>query len=150
MFHNDTIDLSYLKQLIYQQNYERFLEDIMEHTSLCTYRSVKQEYSCAPYLLSTTSFRGKQLKFKLRTGVLGLGADLHRQNRGDGQCSACNEFESHKHFVIHCRLFTELRAKLYNDIRLIVGDFIFSMYLREPNVLFGELLGDHDGPMNSV
>ena len=62
-------------------------EKIKDHQSILIYNLVKGGFPCPEYLASDKgTYRAVQLKFKLRTGVLGIGADLHLQHRVPGLC----------------------------------------------------------------
>ena len=64
----------------------QFIQDLNNYNSLLIYKLIKTNTSALDYLKSNdTKIRSRavQLKFNIRTGpgVLGLGADLHRQHR---------------------------------------------------------------------
>jgi hypothetical protein len=86
MFDNAAkVSVAKFKQFTSACHAEHFYRDIGELSSLLHYRVVKENTSMSKYLNSTnTSFKGIQLKFKLRTGVSGIGEDLYRQHRGPG------------------------------------------------------------------
>ena len=126
----------------------KFVTDISDSSSLHTYQMVKEGIGQCSYLNAPVPFKATQLKFKLRAGVLGLGADLYRQRRSSGMCKTCNVFESHKHFIMACPEYSDIRVKLYKGIRDYVDMDTFNLFLQNPNVLFLNLLGDHDGPLN--
>ena len=105
----------------------------------------------SPYLQTGTSnFKNVQLKFKLRCGISGLGEDLDRQNRGDGLCPHCNDFESLKHFILYCPLYAMVRQKLYHGIYNVYGSDMFNLFLQNDDFAILMLLGDHDNYFNEL
>ncbi len=65
------------------------------------------------------SFGIKKCTLKFRCGVIGLGENLHRQNRGDSRCKFCGCFETLKHFLFYCRAYTSIRMLLYDQLRFL-------------------------------
>ena len=51
------------------------------------------DYNCSPYLCTMENFKSMKVKFKIRTGVAGLGADLHQQHRDSGHCKYYDSYE---------------------------------------------------------
>ena len=125
-----------------------FEQEINNMSSLKLYRSVRSSQNMASYLCSTAHFKSVQLKFKLRSGILGLGADLHRQKRGDGLCKHCGSFESARHFVLHCAAYSRVRHDMYLNIKKSVDTDMFNLILQYPELLLVFLLGDYDDTFN--
>lgn len=97
---------------------------------------------------NTSTFKGIQLKFKLRTGVAGIGEDLMRQKRGDGTCPMCGQFESLKHLMFNCKSYANERQILYNGIKESYKEDIFNALIQDPSSFMYHLLGDHDDNFN--
>ena len=102
------------------------------------------------YLCSQASFKYLQLKFKLRTGVSGLGEDLYRQQRDPGLCKACGRFETLKHFLFQCGCYASPRLKMFNAIKDTYGDDGFSMFIQNQDFALQYLWGDHDDELIST
>ena len=98
-----------------------FENNINNMSSLRFYISVRSSLNIASYLCFKLLFKAIQLKCKVHSGVLGLGAALHRQKRGDGLCKHCGSFESIRHFVLHCDAYSRVRHDIYLNITNISG-----------------------------
>jgi hypothetical protein len=127
---------------------EKFIRDIANRSSLVHFRTVKENTLTSSYLHSQAPFTAIQLKFKLRTGVSGIGEDLYRQERGLGRCKACGDFESLKHFILYCKQYAVPRQKMFSAIKISYGDEIFSRFLQNHDFAIICLLGDHDDDFN--
>ena len=126
-----------------------FTQELHGYSSLLLYKTLKCDTSQAGYLLSQKcNFKSLQLKFKSRTGILGIGADLFRQHRSNGICGHCNTFESTKHFIFKCPLYNTARATMFDEIRMCVDDNVFNNFLQCWNYGILKLLGDHDNEFN--
>ena len=118
-------------------------------SSLMHYKMVKQDTFTSGYLANkASSFKALQLKLKLRTGVAGLGEDLHRQERGTGMCKYCNNFESLKHFILQCPAYNSIRHKMYLAIKDSVCEEDFNMFLQDLDIAMYALIGEHDNIFN--
>jgi hypothetical protein len=135
-----------LTSMIYEQE---FVTEINERSSLLHYRSVKENTLVSHYLYSCASYKAVQLKFKLRTGISGIGEDLHRQKRGPGYCKACGRFETVKHFILQCEHYATIRVSMLNGIKATYGDDVFSLFIQDQDFALQCLLGDHDNDFNS-
>ena len=80
------------------------------------------------YLISDLPFKAIQLKFKIRNGVLGLGADLNRQDRDPGICKNCGAYETVKHFVMLCPLYAAERMDMYYAIKKQVNEDVLAIF----------------------
>ena len=113
------------------------------------YKNVKASTNQSQYLTSSKcSFKGIQLKFRLRTGTAGIGEDLVRQNRGPGDCKFCGAHESLKHIVLYCKEYNEARYKLFTDLKSIADKDTFNVFLQDPYCVLFYLLTSHDDPYN--
>jgi hypothetical protein len=150
MFANvDKLSLNVFKESVYASHQDFFTKEVGNYQSLQMYKMIKEDISCSDYLKSEDDrFRAVQLKFKLRTGVLGIGADLHRQHRGPGLCKRCNVFETSKHFIFECPAYNNERGIMLNNIRNNVNDNLFSFFIQDPNFALCAVLGDHDDCFN--
>ena len=126
-----------------------FFEDISTRSSLIHYRFLKEDTHLSKYLLNNGPFRPIQLKFKLRTGVCGLGEDYFRQKRGSGFCT-CGAFETLKHFLLLCPHFNDIRKAMFNDIKRLCGDDIFNLMISSQDYAIKFLMGDHDNILNCL
>ena len=144
------INLHQFKTFVQANCYSEMREKMSELPSLELFKTLKQNHACSPYLTCKSAFRSIQLKFKLRTGVLGLGADIKRQHRGSGQCPHCNVFDSYKHFIFYCNNLKNERVKMFQSFYLSLPDDVFSKILQNPELTFQLLLGDQNDIFNSV
>ena len=95
------------------------------------------------YLMSYKhNFTAVQLKFKLRSGILGLRCDLHKQKRDDGFCKYRGAFEIVCHFIFHCPTYMAERVKLYKGISIGIHNEIFNIFISDYDVALCALLGD--------
>ena len=138
-----------VKRHIYNNYKISFLQDITTVKSLNHYSIVKMDTFTPSYIRSKfVPFNWIRLKFKIRTGVSGLGQDLHRQHRGNGYCAFCGEFESVKHFIFKCALYTIPRQRMFNEIKASYDDETFSIFLSESDFALYSLIGDQDNAFN--
>ena len=128
---------------------EDFTKDIKQLSSLKYYSAVKEDTSMSEYLTSQAPFSAVQLKFKLRTGVSGLGEDIYRQKRGTGFCKTCQTFETVKHFIFCCPAYNKQRQKLFASVKDSVPVEVFNMFLSNHDFALRCLLGEHDDPFNT-
>ena len=118
--------------------------------SLHLYSQLKSDDGPSSFLLSKKPFHAIKLKLKLRMGSSVVGADLHRQHRGNGLCMSCNNFETAKHLVMTCSAYSEERAKLYRALKYNLDEEMFSFLLQYPEHIFTHLMGDHDDIFNDI
>jgi hypothetical protein len=150
MFVNqDMLDTARFKNTAKALYLDTFTNDINSLSSLNLFRFLKTDVNRSEYLANEKySFHARQLKFKLRTGVLGLGADLSRQHRGSGLCKICGNFETAKHFIFLCPAYSKLRQVMINDIKSCVGSQIFDCFIQDMDFAVSAVLGDHDDYFN--
>jgi hypothetical protein len=123
---------------------EVFMRKMEDMSSLRVYRLVKENTHCSPYLLSKEgTFKAKQLKFKLRTGVSGLGDDLYRQHRNPGLCKYCNKYENLQHFLLMCPAYHDARVSMMTKLKDRLDPDVFSFYLHNIDLTIYAMLGDH-------
>jgi hypothetical protein len=128
---------------------DQFQRDVNECSSLIHYRLVKENTSMSGYLdCDNKNFKAIQLKFKLRTGVSGIGEDLFRQKRGMGDCKFCGKFESIKHLIFNCPVYEAERQEMMNNIHKVYGDYTFKVFQNDLNFALYAVLGDHDDDFN--
>jgi hypothetical protein len=125
-------------------------QEMDNYSSLKHYRFLKQNTHCSDYLYSDHNFKSVQLKFKLRTGVLGIGEDFVRQKRGPGYCKGCGAFESLKHFILYCPAYLKERQIMLLNVRKETDDETFSTFIQHADVMLSYLLGDHDDVFNKM
>ena len=85
---------------------------------LRTYRLLKTSCNAEIYLKSFMSKYKRSLLVQIRTGILPLNIETgrHRNIPVDLRlCTLCdlNETESEEHFICRCRVYEDLRKKLY-------------------------------------
>ena len=143
------IDITKFKVAVNESYTSTLLKDIENSSSLLLLKTLKDNVQCSGYLeTSNGTFKAKQLKFKLRTGVLGLGADLVRQHRGQGTCTACGQFENAKHFILQCPSYNDLRRDMFNSIKQETETQMFDCFIREMDFALSAVLGSHDDCFN--
>ena len=136
-------------QIIYKLMLRRkVLRGYKKQSSLQYYKVIKEDTNLSNYLCCRSSFKGIQLKYKLRCGVSGLGEDLHCQNRGNGFCKFCGCYESLKHFLFHCNAYSNERLTLYKNLKFSCNHELFSLFLKDINFAICMLLGDQDDVIN--
>ena len=123
---------------------DSFFRESFNMPSLKYYRAIKDSTNMSEYLVSKMSFSKIRLKFKLRTGVSGLGEDLYRQHRGQGLCPACGQFETLKHVLFYCRHYTEARLDMFDKIRNKCGMDVFINLTQNQDYAIASMLGDHN------
>ncbi len=144
----DVFPIKRLKHFVYEKCARERMDHISMKPSLNNF--TKSEEGCSSYLLTKASFSSVQLKFKLRTGVLGLGEDMARQHRGTGLCHLCGLYENPKHFTLHCPLFNTEREFMVNNIKEYTNDAMFGEIISSPKNFMHLLLGEHDNVFNSA
>ena len=149
MFQDDEmLNISTFKKLVTDQ-YMHVLKNVtMDKSSLIYYGKSEDDTSMAKYLKTQNcSYKAIQLKFKLRTGVAGIGEDLHRQHRGTGTCH-CGGYESVKHLIFYCGTYSNARVQLYMNIRQSYGDDLFNNFMANPSSYLYRLLGNTNDDFN--
>ena len=147
---NDICPLPKFKQFTYARYTQEFHTDIAEYPSLLHYRMVKSNTFAPEYIKSRShSFKWIQLKFRLRTGISGIGEDLNRQHRDRGLCKYCGKYESIKHFIFECNAYKFARETLYENIKAKCDPTTFSNFLCDQTMALYALLGDHDDIFNT-
>ena len=151
MFHHkEHMSSSTFKTFVHNNYKSTFLQDISKLRSLHMFKAVKLDTLCSRYLTSDNcNFKGQQLKFKLRTGTLGLGEDLYRQNRGMGMCFNCNTFETARHFIMHCPCYHQPRQTLMSNLKNSIDPGVFNIMLNDANFAVYSMLGSHGDIINS-
>ena len=92
---------------------------------------VKQTTFCATYVKSKCGkFKSIQLKFKMHTGVSGIGKNLYHQKRGPDWCKTCNELKTLRHFIFHCTAYDVQRQILFNDLKASCNENVFSLLIK--------------------
>ena len=150
MFANtDLLDIPRFKQAVNASYITSFQKDTAEHSSLILFRTLKDDVEASEYLTNdNTSFRAKQLKFKMRAGVLGLGADITRQHRGDGVCKMCGCFETVKHFILSCPAYNVERQHMILNIKQSITSEEFDCFISNMDFALTAVLGSHDDYFN--
>ena len=146
----DQLSVPTFRSITRDNHIHQSLQRIAGMPSLEKFRLVKKNTNMSGFLQTKdVSFKSIQLKLKLRLGVAGLGEDLHRQHRGLGKCSYCQQFETAKHFIFTCPAYTYERQCMMFDIIQYCGPEYFSMFIKDLNVALFSLLSDHDDCVNA-
>jgi hypothetical protein len=148
----DSTDGNYVQTFkkLQVQNYMNDFRTIIEsRSSLKYFQHMKLNTYKAQYMHDICDFRGVQLKFKLRTGILGINENRKRWNLSDGICPVCkNNEENVYHFVFNCPAYTTFHIAMLKHIEeelLSHGmDEVFMSFMAasQPSKL-NWLMGDH-------
>ena len=116
-------------------------EELENSSKLKTLSILKTEFACEKYLLSVsnTANRIALTKFRLSNHHLMIEKGRY-ENRPlcDRTCPFCpDQIENEFHFLIKCPIYTELRARMLEDIEDIIYGFY---YPEDENFLFWFLL----------
>ena len=114
--HNPDIPNAYkrLSLDIYKQTFD---SEVKEKTSLSRYKYFKTSTFAEKYMYDMHDFEGTRLKFKARTGCLGLQEDLARWGISDSVCNLCNsERESIEHFLFICPTLQKIRVECFSAL----------------------------------
>ena len=145
----DSLSALKFKNITWMNYTNSFSQQLMDKSSLKYYRMVKENTFISNYLNTKyVPFNGIRLKFKLRTGVAGLGEDMVRQHRGDGLCKHCGEFESMKHFIFQCNKYNVPRKQMQESLALKLDDNVFSAFISNLDFALYCVLGDHGDAFN--
>ncbi len=148
MYYDHPAHIHDVQKLITSRYQSEFVHNIQQRTSLLNFCLVKANTFKSEYLYSTNcSFRGLQLKLKLRLGVADIGEVLKRQNRGDGICK-CGKFESLQHIVFYCQNYTTIRNVFYQCLKHNLPNYVFNSFINNPLLYMLHLLGDQDDVFN--
>ena len=84
------------------------------------------------YLKTDMDFYGQKVKFKARTGCLGVGADLKRWKKGDGICTACTleVQDTLEHRLLFCSADIDKRLALHKELQGTCGPHVLSHYIQ--------------------
>ena len=94
-----------------------FFQDIDKKSSLYWYRSMKKSSFGEKYLLNMNDFYASQLKFKARTGCLGIGENPTRWGVSDPTCNLCKgSNEDLVHFLFLCPAFSNIRNSCFREL----------------------------------
>ena len=148
-YDHDKICLSTFKKLVSNHYINTFHDNVNKCKSLLHFNKCKESTSMSEYLKSTCGFRAIQLKFKIRTGISGMGEDLMRQKRGTGTCH-CGDYESLKHLVFYCNTYNIPRNKLYTNIQSSYGNDVFNDFINNPSHYLYDLLGSHNNDLMCI
>ena len=121
------------------------VEGIQDRSSLGTYKLLKQTTRMDRYLKSDMDFYGQKIKFKARSGCLGLGSDLKRWKKSNGICTACNlnSEDTIEHRLLFCPFDIQKRLEFHNNVLQIVGADVLNVYLQLNTITkINWLLGD--------
>ena len=147
MFNND-FSFKTFKEHVTLNHQNNVINDLESQPSLRLYRLIKSDDRCSSYLCNKGSFKAVQLKFKLRTGTLGLGEDHHRQHRDSWYCKFCGSFETVKHFILFCDAYNVDRFNMFSRLRQSIHEETFNLMISDPEFALFCLLGDHDDIFN--
>ena len=112
-------DLPYVYDRLRLSLYEQeFHNEINTRSTLSLYKYLKSSTTKEKYLFNMEYFDGARLKFKARTGCLGLQTDLKRWGLADNDvCTLCgNDKEDVQHFLFTCSKLNSLRIKYFYEL----------------------------------
>ena len=133
---HSNVTVSCFKKSMLSSCQTNFMCDLNKCDSLYLYKYLKHDVYPSEYLMSYKhNFKSVRLKFKLRSGILGLGCDLHRQKQDDGLCKYCRAFECVS-FHVHCPAYMAERQRLYNGISIGIHDEIFNFFISDFDLLY--------------
>ena len=126
-----------------------FKSSLVNQSSLKLLQPIENNTSTSGYLLSNDgSFKAKELKLKMRLGILEIGSNLKSQKRSDGKCPMCGRFESTKHFLLQCPAYNVPRYEMFDRLFYSVPNDIFNNFICNANFATTALLGCHDDIFN--
>ena len=94
-----------------------FLHQLNENNKLFLYKNIKNNLD-KEFYLSSNNFDSRRVITKLRVSDHNLAIEKGRYlkiPRDQRLCLACNEVDDEIHFILHCRLNSNLRTHLYNS-----------------------------------
>jgi hypothetical protein len=146
---NDSSLHNTYKQFTLQSYRNTFHDQLLNSSSLKHFQAVKENTFTPGYIESKVhNFKWIQLKFRLRTGISSLGEDIKRQNRGQGLCKFCGNFESLKHFMLQCNAYILPRSNMFHNLKMVYDPETFSAFISDQTFAMYCLLGDHDDNFN--
>ena len=142
------------KKLSIENYVHRFFHEIDNKSSLSTYRMLKRSSFGEQYLFTMKCFESARLKFKIRTGCLGIQDDLLRWNKvTDSNCPLCHAGnEDLYHFMFLCPSLLTIRQDIWKWLetnltnskkRYIWEQFAASSLNSKLCLLLGDLAFDH-------
>ena len=94
-----------------------FFQDIDENISLHWYRTVKMSTFGEEYMFNLNGFYATRLKFKARTGCLGINENLERWGISDSKCDMCKGAkEDLVHFLFLYPTLNVLRKQYFTEL----------------------------------
>ena len=103
--------------------------------------TVNHKYSPKQYMLDCYNFLGVNLKFRARSGTLGLQGDLRRMDMSDSDvCPMCGSVnEDVVHFLFECPQYESERTVFFYEIHQMYinedADYLYNMFLAKPNFI---------------
>lgn len=120
-YDKEKVDISFVKDITFQQVKDRWALDMWCKPKLCTYCEIKHVYGPENYVLYNLSRKKRSLCAQIRAGILGLHIETGRYvgtDEEDRICSLCdlNEIENEMHFVFYCPFYNFIRQRLFNKV----------------------------------
>ena len=77
-------------------------------------------------------FYGQKVKFKARSGCLGINADLHRWGKSNGICTACTlkQMDTVEHRLLFCPADIQERFALHDNVLNVCGTEVLNGYIQ--------------------
>ncbi len=127
---NNTIDLSYVKQCLFQRLSTNWSNSCVNMNKLDLYKQIKTEFGAEKFLMLNIDRYEKSLLSQLRYGILPLRVETGRfvnEARCDRICTVCDsgQVEDQIHFVFHCNLYAEQRYDLTLKARNVIANWDF-------------------------
>ena len=77
------------------------------------FKSFKTSFQCEPYLsyINVRKFRDSFIRFRLGCNSLKINARPNKEACADTKCPVCQVIENESHFLIHCKMYDDIRQK---------------------------------------
>ena len=110
----------------------KFITKVEEKSSLQTYQWLKYSTKMERYMKSEIDFYGQKVKFRARTGCLGLNTDLKRWKKCDGVCIVCslNVQDTIEHRLLFCPSDRDTRITFHRDIEKFCCQDVLLQYIQ--------------------
>jgi hypothetical protein len=114
--------MSLLWENVQSREEREWSDEIESKPKLRSYKMIKPNLNLEPYLLTELNKSGRFVMTNLRTGTNNLKIETGRwikQKEEDRKCMTCmsGEVEDERHFMIDCEMYSDLRDKMYQDIK---------------------------------
>ena len=141
---NMLIDLSYVKQCMFEKLSNKWSTSFVNMNKLDLYKQLKTEFGPEKFLTLNIDRYEKSLLSQLRYGILPLRVETGRfvnEPRCNRICTLCNsgQIEDQIHFIFHCNLYNEQRNNLNNKARNIVANWDSLSEIERLKLLYNDM-----------